>query len=70
MKKCIGFLNLMLIITLVLSACAQAEPEVLPTATLMAEKPTSQPAEELPSSAVSEEVLYLNLIWHQHQPLY
>lgn len=70
MKKCIGFLNLMLIITLVLSACAQAEPEVLPTATLMAEKPTSQLAEELPSSAVSEEVLYLNLIWHQHQPLY
>lgn len=68
MKHAMFLINGLLIIMLLFSGCVPQPleedpvPEVLPTT---ANLPT-----EIPTEIVEEDVLYLNLIWHQHQPLY
>ncbi len=71
MKKFFWILQTLLILSLVLSAC-QTQPtqtvvlseEPLPTETVPEEVVVEETEE------VNEDVLYLNLVWHQHQPLY
>ncbi len=63
-------LSWLIVFTLFLSACASptptASPEaVQPTATEAVAQPTAASTE-----APSTDVLYVNIIWHQHQPLY
>ncbi len=70
MKRFWMFLNLILIGAMILAACGQTPPttSVVPT-----EAPTSLPSPTdvpEPTPIPVDDVLYLNLIWHQHQPLY
>ncbi len=65
MRRITAFFSLIIILTMLLSACTVATPVALPAATeALTEvvEPTAPAAEE--------DVLYLNLTWHQHQPLY
>lgn len=55
--------NALLILVLLITACTT----VTPTPTLSGPTATLVPTETQPPQ---EEVLYLNLVWHQHQPLY
>ena len=61
---------------ILLGACAPTptEPEVEPTQSPVDETATeeSQPIEVVETEEVQEEpqILYVNLTWHQHQPLY
>lgn len=50
-------LNFMLVFSILLTACGGT-----PTATTIVSTPTEEPTKE--------DVLYLNITWHQHQPLY
>jgi alpha-amylase/alpha-mannosidase (GH57 family) len=57
------FLSLILIPSMLLAACGGTPtPTPVPTAT---PAPT-----QLPTSTPATDILYLNLVWHQHQPLY
>lgn len=56
--------NILLILVLILTACTT----VTPTPTLPL--PTASPVVTTTPPPAEQEVLYLNLIWHQHQPLY
>ena len=70
MKRLVLILNIFLVLTLVLSSCA-SESDVEETNLLP--KPDSTESATLENENdqdVDEDVLYLNLIWHQHQPLY
>ena len=60
---------LLLIWALALSACGTPAPTAAPPT---AEPPTPAPVEvgPTPTPEMAEDVLYLNLVWHQHQPLY
>jgi len=58
------FANLLVISTLVLTACTAPTP----TPTLTAQP--SAIAQPTTTATPAEDILYLNLIWHQHQPLY
>jgi alpha-amylase/alpha-mannosidase (GH57 family) len=49
MKKLIGLMNFVLVLSMMLAGCGGGSPTV----------PTG-----------NEDVLYVNIIWHQHQPLY
>jgi len=49
--------HLLLGLILFVSACGPASPQEMP-------------AQPLPSTAIPEPQIYLNLIWHQHQPFY
>ncbi len=64
--RSIRILNWLVLLTLLLGACAR------PTATPVPPSPTAPPpTEPAPTAAPpSTDVLYLNLVWHQHQPLY
>jgi len=62
-------LQVLVIAGLILSACAQtptptAVPTFEPQPSATAALPEPTPTEAAP------EVLYVNLVWHQHQPLY
>lgn len=61
-SRIVGFLVFAFIPVLALAACAVQETPVTPT---------PQPAPPtIPATEAAEDVLYLNLVWHQHQPLY
>jgi len=61
MKKRFRIFSLLILLAFVLGACSQAVLAAeTPAAT--SEQPISQPA--------ADDVLYVNLLWHQHQPLY
>lgn len=68
MKKIFIITNIFLLLSLILSAC---KPEISkvntpsPTQSLQSES-----TEEEPTRVPQEDILYLNLTWHQHQPLY
>src|SRR5690606_31489887 len=68
MKKAMVLINGLMIFMLIITGCVPQPdedvqiPDVIPTLTDM--------PPETPTEIVEEEVLYLNLIWHQHQPLY
>lgn len=69
MKKLTVLAYGFMIFGLILTSCTpQIEPVVLPTEAITATK-TLEVADQ-PTSVSQEDVLYLNLIWHQHQPLY
>ena len=71
MKNLIKVFSLVLILSLLLGACAA--PTAVPTADSIAaptDKPTSEIDPAVEPAAADEDVLYLNLTWHQHQPLY
>ncbi len=71
MKRISIYLSFLMILAMLMSACAPAttEPTGAPTAA-----PTSIPQTLEPLSTALplpvDDSLYLNLIWHQHQPLY
>jgi len=78
MKKLLRSLILLSLFTFVISACAQ--PTIEPTAEMIEseddESKTSEEvegedeAEEGAQETPGDEILYINLTWHQHQPLY
>ncbi len=58
-------LSLFLVFSMLLSACGGTPtpaPTPAPTTALSATQP--------PTEAPAKDILYLNLVWHQHQPLY
>ncbi|NMC85276.1 MAG: glycoside hydrolase [Anaerolineaceae bacterium] len=61
MKKLSRAMTALILLTFVLAACGQAVKPVGQTAD------TTQAAT---AAANSEDVLYVNILWHQHQPLY
>ncbi len=61
MKMRYRLFALLILVSFVLGACGQA---VTPQAG------TSEPATQASEAGSGEDVLYVNLIWHQHQPLY
>ncbi len=72
-------LLLILLVTLVLaSACNQPEPTPTPAptatsapeATAVPQPTATTPPTETPVAPAPAEPLYLNLMWHQHQPVY
>lgn len=71
-----GTLLLILLATLILAgACSQPEPAptVAPTVTSAAPEATAPPeatAAPQPTAEMPAEPLFLNLMWHQHQPVY
>jgi alpha-amylase/alpha-mannosidase (GH57 family) len=62
--RSIRVLNLLVLLTLLLGACAR--PTTTPVLSPTAPPPTEPAATATPRT----DVLYLNLLWHQHQPLY
>jgi alpha-amylase/alpha-mannosidase (GH57 family) len=78
MKKKFGLLTILVLFSLLFSSCAQptAEPteESTPEATEVvqpSETPEVTEVVETPEPAAeNNEILYINLTWHQHQPLY
>ena len=77
MRRLLSFFALLLILSLLLGACAPA-PTPAPPPTATALPPTGAPpatATVLPPTATAvptpaQEPIYLALIWHQHQPVY
>jgi hypothetical protein len=70
MKRLLFVVNILLVFSLFLSSCAsksEVEKGISPTSTVEQEVATQVPAVE---EDIEEDVLYLNLVWHQHQPLY
>ncbi len=70
MKRMLFVVNIILVISLFLSSCASksvVEEVIQPTSTVELEKATQTPLIE---EDIEEDVLYFNLTWHQHQPLY
>jgi alpha-amylase/alpha-mannosidase (GH57 family) len=76
MQKFSFFTYLMLILVMVLTSCEDASqtpndievPE--PTATKMAPSEDAEEQVDEEEQDMSPEVLYVNILWHQHQPLY
>ena len=66
MNKRYRLLTLLVLVSFVLSACGQ----MVSTATQSSNTLPTQQATAKSEQSTSEDVLYLNLIWHQHQPLY
>lgn len=67
MKRSLWIIQILVILSLMLSACGAA-PTSTPTSAPIA---TDEPAAATPTVEVaSEDVLYVNITWHQHQPLY
>ncbi|MDW8068889.1 MAG: glucodextranase DOMON-like domain-containing protein [Anaerolineae bacterium] len=63
LRKPFSLLSILVLVSIILAACGA--PTASPT-------PPPQPTEAIPTPTATpaEEVLYLNLMWHQHQPLY
>ncbi|MBN1660376.1 MAG: glycoside hydrolase [Anaerolineae bacterium] len=82
MKRTIGLLHILIVVTLLLGACGDtpapptATPAPIvssPTAEPVAGEPAAEPSAGLPEAAPEgegEDPIYLAIIWHQHQPLY
>lgn len=72
-KKLINVFGLLLVSIMVLTACGQPTPvptqipTAVPTTVLPTKAPTVAPTA---TPAVTADVLYVNILWHQHQPLY
>lgn len=62
MNKKFRLLTVLLLASMILAACGQA---VNPTAA-----PSPEPTKSATSEVAVDDVLYVNLLWHQHQPLY
>ena len=68
MKRIWTFISLALTLSMLLTACQGLHPvSVTPSPSAAAETEASVPTE---TAAPAEDVLYVNIIWHQHQPLY
>ncbi len=68
MKRTIGLVQILMILSLFLAACGDA---LTPTAAPPTPEPTGSPTgEPTAPPKVEDTPLYLSLIWHQHQPLY
>ena len=77
MNKLLKIISVFMLISIMLSACTQATETPSPEAT---EETTSEPVEptatmeptpeETEPVDLNNEILYVNLTWHQHQPLY
>jgi alpha-amylase/alpha-mannosidase (GH57 family) len=71
MKHWLNPIKIIVVLSILFSACTSSKENIdtlLPTPTEELFKPTEiNPTEEVEEV---DEVLYLNLIWHQHQPLY
>lgn len=66
MRKINVLLSIILILTLLLAACT-----VVPSQTpAVPSSPEMTPVPEMTPPGMDKDVLYLNLTWHQHQPLY
>lgn len=61
------WLNLALLVGLLLASC---EPAPVPTATPIPTPTTPLPQEPTPTQPAPKDVIYLSIVWHQHQPLY
>ncbi len=68
-KRYTRCLSLSLVLSMLLAACQQPTPTAEPT-TAPEATPTSVAIEASPTPELAEDVLYLNLVWHQHQPVY
>ena len=64
-SKALFIIVILALLLSTLSACQQQTPTELATATAVT--PTEAPTEAEP---MNNEVLYVNITWHQHQPLY
>ena len=68
MKKPFKLLPLILSLSLLLSMLAACQPQTpTPTVSAPTAAPTAAPTEVEP---MNNEVLYVNITWHQHQPIY
>ena len=70
MKKLTGILIMIVILSMVLSACRTEATPPAPTQPVPLPEVTFTPAPAPTDEVLEEDVLYLNLMWHQHQPLY
>jgi alpha-amylase/alpha-mannosidase (GH57 family) len=69
-KNLIPILNILIILTFLLAACATKTPTETPS---IEPESTSEPTEEpepVEPAEPAEEPIYLAIIWHQHQPVY
>ncbi|MBI4316419.1 MAG: hypothetical protein HY679_10815, partial [Chloroflexi bacterium] len=66
------FLNLLTVVAALVAACGgtptPTAPPTAPAATLVPTEAATAAA--APTAAAEGDILYLNLMWHQHQPLY
>jgi len=70
MRSPMKLLNLLIVVAALVAACGGAPtPTVAPTAPAATLVPT-EAATASPTTAAEGDILYLNLMWHQHQPLY
>jgi alpha-amylase/alpha-mannosidase (GH57 family) len=77
MKPLIRFFPFLIIVFVLISACGQATPAPVdtPTPSLPEVTATQPPAtatavQPTATQAAAQDVLYVNILWHQHQPLY
>ncbi|HPH95222.1 MAG TPA: glucodextranase DOMON-like domain-containing protein [Anaerolineaceae bacterium] len=76
MKKFQVILSVLVMLSMVMAACTNPTPTPSPSpvpptqAATSAPKPTDAAPAPTAVPADDGEVLYLNLVWHQHQPLY
>jgi alpha-amylase/alpha-mannosidase (GH57 family) len=70
MKKSCGWIYLLIILSIILSACGQATPSAAPATPSEPTQETAPTKTAAPSPTPEEEPLYLSIVWHQHQPLY
>jgi Glycosyl hydrolase family 57 len=67
MQRLNVILSIVLIAAFTLSACQTPTPTAAPPTQVPAPTQTSAPQ---PTQTPSADVLYLSIVWHQHQPLY
>ncbi len=68
MKK-LSILSWLMVLVFILSACTSQETEPISTHIASPAASTATPA-LTPTDEAKKDLLYLNLVWHQHQPLY
>ncbi|MAT43149.1 MAG: glycoside hydrolase [Anaerolineaceae bacterium] len=71
MKQKYLIIQVLLVMSLILTACGN-QPEPTSTVVVPTDVPLTETIENtsVPEPSPAEDVLYLNLVWHQHQPLY
>jgi alpha-amylase/alpha-mannosidase (GH57 family) len=67
MNKARLLVSIFLLLSVLLSACGKGTPSATSPASGETEAPM---ATETATKEYAEDVLYLNIVWHQHQPLY
>ena len=71
MRKINLILTIIILMSIGLSACGPSEtPQPVPTEPVVVPEPTRAATQADVIEEPAEDVLYLNLMWHQHQPLY